>query len=303
MTGEIRFDGSVAVITGSGSGIGASHARLLGARGCAVVVNDLDTAVAHAVADEVIASGGKAAAIASDVSTEAGAAALVATAIDAFGRIDIVVNNAGLLRPSAFADLTIELWDTLLAVNLRATFLVTHAAWPHLVEQGYGRVVSTTSNSGLLGVAGSAPYSAAKAAVWGFTRSLSLEGAPLGIAVNAVAPMAYTAMSASSRIAPKAWRTGEGDDWSRRLDTAHVSAVVAWLAHRDCTLNGQILSSAGGRVARFAMNLTDGFDREHLSVEDVRDHESELLAEAATIEYPAAFHEGRDLHRRLLGPR
>jgi NAD(P)-dependent dehydrogenase (short-subunit alcohol dehydrogenase family) len=301
MTG-LRFDGRVAVVTGGGTGLGASHARLLASRGAWVIVNDLDGHAADSVARQIDDSGGNAVALASDVATEAGAGALIAAALGEFGRIDIVVNNAGVLRSAPFSEMTVDLWDHVVAVNLRGTFLVTHAAWPHLAAQGYGRVVSTTSNSGLLGIAGSSAYASAKAAVWGLTRSLALEGEPLGINVNAVAPLAYTAMSQTSKIAPKAWQAGEGDAWSRRLDVTQVSPVVAWLAHEDCTLNGKVLSAVGGRVARFAMRVTDGFDVEHLTIEDVRDNESLVLADDDVgIEYTAAHQEGRDMHRRLLG--
>lgn len=300
MAGEVRFDGRVAIITGAGTGIGRSHALLLARRGAAVVVNDLDADAAESVVADISASGGRAITHAADIATEDGADGLVRAAIDNLGRIDIVINNAGLLRASAFADMTPDVWDRVVGVNLRATYLVTHAAWPRLVAQRYGRVVSTTSNSGLLGVAESSAYAASKAAVWGLTRSLALEGQSVGIAVNAVAPIAYTAMSATSRIAPAAWRNGEGDAWSRRLDPGHVSATVAWLAHEQCTLNGQVLSSAGGRVSRFAMHVTEGFAVEALTIEDVRDHEAELFAEQVGREYRAAFEEGRDLHRRLL---
>lgn len=298
---QLRFDGRVAVITGGGTGIGAAHARLLATRGAAVVVNDLDESAAHGVVDEITSAGGNASVMISDIATEDGAAAVVDAAVDGFGRIDIVVNNAGVLRSAPFAEMTADLWDRVVAVNLRGTFLVTHAAWQHMVDQGYGRVVSTTSNSGLLGVAGSSAYSAAKAAVWGLTRSLSLEGRELGINVNAIAPMAYTAMSAASKIAPKAWRSGEGDAWSRRLDVTQVSPVVAWLAHETCALNGQVLSAVGGRVARFAMRVTQGFDDEVLTPEVIRDHEQELLSvDDYGAEYRAAFEEGRDAHHRLL---
>lgn len=299
--GQLRYDGRVAVVTGGGTGIGAAHARLLASRGAAVVVNDLGEDDARSVAEAITLAGGQAVAVASDIADEAGANATVDAAIDTFGRIDIVVNNAGVLRSSPFGELSVDLWDRVIAVNLRGTFLVTHAAWPHLAKQGYGRIVSTTSNSGLLGVAGSTAYSAAKAAVWGLTRSLSLEGAQVGIGVNAIAPMAFTAMSAASKIAPASWRSGEGDDWSRRLDVEQVSPVVAWLAHEDCTMNGQVLSAVGGRVARFAMLVTEGFDVDELTPELVRDNELDLLANDDGTEFRAASEEARAMHRRLMG--
>ena len=133
---ELRFDDRVAVVTGGGTGLGASHARLLAARGAAVVVNDLDRHHAGEVAAEIIRSGGRAIVVTSDISTDDGAREPIDAAIDEYGRIDIVVNNAGVLRSAPFADMTAAVWDHVIAVNLRGTFLVTHAAWPHFVEPG-----------------------------------------------------------------------------------------------------------------------------------------------------------------------
>ena len=297
-----KLDGKVAIVSGSGRGIGREIALKLAGDGAAVVVNDLDGDAAESIVAELQAGGGRAMAHGGDIATEDGAADLVAAAVGGFGRVDIVVNNAGLLRSAPFAELAADVWDRVIAVNLRGTFLVTRAAWAHFAGQGYGRVVSTTSNSGLLGIVGSSAYAASKAAVWGLTRSLALEGAELGIHVNAVAPLAYTAMSKASKIAPEAWRTGEGDAWSRRLDPAQVSPVVAWLAHEDCPLTGRVLSAAGGRVARFALRVTEGFAVDRLDIEAVRDHAEELLADDLGVEYTAASEEGRDLHRRLLRP-
>lgn len=306
---ELRFDGRVAIVTGAGSGLGRSHARLLAARGAAVVVNDLpardpgDPPTADRVAAEIQETGGRAVAVSADIAQDEEARSLVETALERFGRLDIVVNNAGLLRASDFGEMTSELFDQVIAVNLRAAVLVTGAAWPALARQRYGRIVSTTSNSGLLGTAGSTAYAAAKAGLWGFTRSLALEGAELGIHVNAIAPLAYTAMAAKSRVAPPSWRSGEGDAWSRRLAVEQVSPAVAWLAHEDCQQNGQIWSVAGGRVARFVMALTRGYDVETLTVEQVRDHEQKLLEEAPTDVLERSPDEGKLLHRRLMGPR
>jgi NAD(P)-dependent dehydrogenase (short-subunit alcohol dehydrogenase family) len=300
MTPLLRFDGRTAVITGAGAGLGRAHALLLAERGAKVVVNDLHADAAHDVVAEITSAGGTAVAYPADISHPEGATGLVQTALDAWGRIDIVVNNAGLLQPTDFADMTPEIFDRAYAVNLRSSFLVTHAAWKPMVAQGYGRVVHTSSNSGLFGIAGSTGYASAKAGLWGFTRSLSLEAGPLGIHVNAIGPIAYTAMSRSSRVAPDSWKRGEGDAWSRRLDVAFVSPAVAWLAHEECTMNGQVLSVAAGRVARFVMGLNHGFVSEALTIEDVRDHDDLLLTETPD-EFPTkANDESVALHRRVM---
>ncbi|MGD9701234.1 MAG: SDR family NAD(P)-dependent oxidoreductase [Acidimicrobiia bacterium] len=170
---ELRFDGRVAVVTGAGAGLGRSHARLLADRGTAVVVNDIDADAARATVKAIIDAGGSADAHTADITQRDGAASLVETALARFGRIDIVVNNAGALQASDFGEMTGELFERMLAVNLSTAFHVARNAWPHLAAQGYGRIVSTTSNSGLLGTAGSTGYAAAKAGVWGLTRSLA----------------------------------------------------------------------------------------------------------------------------------
>ena len=297
----IRFDGRVAVVTGAGSGLGRAHAHLLAARGATVMVNDLTSAAAQTVADEIVNAGGLASPFAADVASAVGADALIAATVETHGRLDIVVNNAGLLRAADMGEMSNDLFDQMLAVNLGSAFRVVRAAWPHLAAQGYGRVVSTTSNSGLLGTAGSTGYAAAKAGIWGLTLSLALEGYPLGIHVNAVGPMAFTSLSQQSRVAPESWRSGQGDAWSRRLDVNQVSPAVAWLAHESCDVTGQIWSSAGGRVARFVLGLTRGFDSDALTIEQVRDNEHAVADVAGPLDYFAnSGDEGRSLHRRLM---
>jgi NAD(P)-dependent dehydrogenase (short-subunit alcohol dehydrogenase family) len=223
------------------------------------------------------------------------------TAIDTYGRVDIVVNNAGILRSSNFQDMTEQLWDEVLGVNLRGSYLVTRAAWPLMTEQGYGRIVFTTSNSGLLGVPGSSAYAASKAALWGLTRVLAIEGASVGIHANAVAPMAFTRMSSQSRLVPTSWQDGEGDAWAARLAPSYVAPVVAWLAHEDCELTGEVLSAAAGRVARFFMGLSPGVVDDELSIETVRDRIDEIVLEDGYEVLNRAFDEGRRLRRRVLG--
>jgi NAD(P)-dependent dehydrogenase (short-subunit alcohol dehydrogenase family) len=237
---------------------------------------------------------------AASVATEAGADTIVASAVDSFGAVDILVNNAGLLRAADFSDMTADLWDQVVGVNLRGAFLMTSRVWPLMTARSYGRIVMTTSNSGLLGIAGSSAYASAKAGLWGLTRSLALEAEPVGIRVNAVAPMAYTAMSATSRIAPEAWRSGVGDRWSNQLQAERVSPAVAYLAHESCTLNGAVLSAAGGRVGRFFMGLTPGFIDDDVSPEAVRDRLDEVLMEDGYEVLPKASEEGRRLHARIF---
>jgi NAD(P)-dependent dehydrogenase (short-subunit alcohol dehydrogenase family) len=302
---ELRFDGRVAIVTGAGSGVGRAHALLLASRGAAVIVNDLPASdrsgPAIGVVEEILAGGGTAEAMETDVTSEDGAVELVRCAVERFGRLDVLINNAGLLRSADFGEMTTTLFDQVLAVNLRATFLVSNAAWTVMAEQKYGRLLSTTSNSGLLGTAGSTAYASAKAAVWGLTRSLALEGRRLGINVNAIAPIAFTQMSMTSRLAPPSWRSGEGDDWAHRLDPALVAPAAAWLVHEQCDVNGQIWSVAGGRVAQFFMGLSDGFVDDQLTIESVRDRGGELFHDGAFEVLGRAADEGRALRRRLLG--
>lgn len=302
--GIVDFAGRVAVVTGAGSGLGRQHALLLASRGAAVVVNDVadDGRAGQAVADEIGVAGGRAVASAHDIATADGAEAVVVQAVEELGGLDIVVNNAGILRSAEVDALDVDTWDAVTGVNLRGSFLVSRAAWAHFRERRYGRIVYTTSNSGLLGVPGSSAYSASKAGLWGLTRTLSLEGAELGIRVNAIAPLAFTPMARTSRTAPRAWRDGTGDAWSDRLAPERVSPVVGYLAHEDCVLNGEVLSVAGGRVARFFLGVTNGYVNASLDVEDVAVHIDEILDPGTYEIFAEAGEENRHLYRRLQKP-
>jgi len=267
---ELGFDGKVAIVTGAGNGLGRAHAMLLASRGAQVVVNDLggsvsgegsDASAAQAVVKEIEAAGGVAVADGNSVATREGGAALVQTAIDAFGHLDILVNNAGILRDKAFHHLTPELLDPVLDVHLRGAFWVTQPAFALMREQGYGRVVNTSSAAGIFGNFGQANYGAAKMGIVGLTRVLAQEGARHNVRVNVIAPMARTRMT-EELLGPMA----------DRLDPQLVSPVVAYLCHESCDLTSRILSVGGGRVAEIFIGVTRGWSSEELDVESVRDN-------------------------------
>jgi NAD(P)-dependent dehydrogenase (short-subunit alcohol dehydrogenase family) len=251
----VTFAGDVVLVTGSGAGLGRAYAHLLAASGARVVVNDLSIAPdgrdliggsAQRVVDEITALGGEAVADAHSVADPDGARAAVATALDHFGRIDAVINNAGIVRSGGYHRLTPDDIHAVLGVHLIGSILVTRAAWGAMKDQGYGRVVFTSSSIGLLGTPANAAYGGAKGGLAGLTRVLASEGASSGILVNAVAPMAVT------RLNEAVMSTIFGP--ATELLTADIVAPVAgFLVHRDCALTGEILSAAGGRVARFAL--------------------------------------------------
>jgi NAD(P)-dependent dehydrogenase (short-subunit alcohol dehydrogenase family) len=269
---ELRFNGRVAIVTGAGQGLGRQHALELAARGAKVVVNDLGGALdgsgasagpADAVVEEIKKNGGEAVANNDDVATAEGAQAIVRTALDTFGKIDIVVNNAGILRDKSFKNMAPEEFDQVIAVHLRGSFLVTHAAWPHLREQAYGRVVMTSSPAGLFGNFGQANYSSAKMGLVGLTKTLAAEGAKYNIKVNAIAPIAWTRMT--EEMFPP--------EYKDKLSVELVTPVVAWLVHESNEGTGETYSVGGGRVARVFVAEGPGHtSQDGLSAEDVRDN-------------------------------
>jgi len=267
---ELGYDGKVVIITGAGGGLGRQHALLMASRGALVVINDLGGAVdgsgsdkgaAERVVDEIKALGGEAAADTNSVATPEGGKAIVQTAVDAFGKVDVVINNAGILRDKAFGNMEPELLDPVIDVHLKGAFNVTRAAWAIMKEQGYGRIVSTSSAAGIFGNFGQTNYGAAKMGLVGFTRVLAVEGAKYNIKANAIAPLALTRMTENLM-------GGLGD----KLDPALVSPLVAVLAHEDCPVSGQTFSVGGGRVAHVFIGETQGYHNPNLSMEDVRDN-------------------------------
>ena len=274
---DIGFDGRVAIVTGAGGGLGRAHALLLAARGARVVVNDVggsvsgeggDAGPAQRVVDEIVAAGGEAVPDTHSVATPEGGAAIVATALEEFGQLDIVVNNAGILRDKTFQKMTPDLLEPVLDVHLKGAFYVTRPAWAHMRERNYGRVVNTSSNSGILGNFGQSNYGAAKMGLVGLTRVLAVEGAKYHIKVNAIAPVAKTRMTEELL-----------GSLGEKIEPATVSPIVAYLAHEDCPVTGEVYSAAGGRIARFFIGLTQGYYNPALTVEDVRDHFAEIRAE------------------------
>ena len=246
---EIRYDGRVAVITGAAGGLGRSHAIALARRGCALVLNDLgggprgdggDRAPAELVAEEVQALGAEAIANANDIGSAAGGQAVIEAALEKFGRVDVVINNAGILRDAAFHKMSDDDWERIFAVHVRGSFNVTRAAWPHLRAAGYGRVLMTTSGAGLWGNFGQTNYSAAKLAQIGMMNTLKIEGGRYGITVNAIAPVAKSRLT----------ETVMPPDWLEKLGPHPVSQLVAWLCSEACTETGAIYECGGGWYAR-----------------------------------------------------
>ncbi|MDH3470658.1 MAG: SDR family NAD(P)-dependent oxidoreductase [Acidimicrobiia bacterium] len=270
----IDFQDRVAIVTGAGGGLGRSHALLLAGRGASVVVNDLGGEVggsgssetpAQQVVDEIVAAGGSAVAEYSSVATPDGGDAIVAKALEEFGRVDIVVNNAGILRDKSFGKLEWPDLDAVIDVHLKGAFYVTRAAFAHMKEQNYGRVVVTSSNAGLFGNFGQTNYGAAKLGLVGFMNVLKIEGAKNNIKVNAIAPVAHTRMT-EELLGPLA----------EMLQPEQVSPAVAYLCSEACELTGEIWSAAGGSVSRIFIGLTDGYFKPAsdgpLTIEDVQDN-------------------------------
>jgi NAD(P)-dependent dehydrogenase (short-subunit alcohol dehydrogenase family) len=264
---QLGFDGKVAIITGAGGGLGRQHALLLASRGALVVVNDLggaidgtgsDKGAAERVCDEIKAAGGEAVPDTNSVATPEGGAAIVQTALDAYGKIDIVINNAGILRDKSFHNMEPDLLNPVLDVHLKGAFYVTQPAWVRMREQGYGRIISTSSAAGLFGNFGQTNYGAAKMALVGFTRVLAVEGAKYNIKANAIAPLALTRMT-ENLMGPL------GD----KLDPGLVSPLVGYLASEECEPSGRVFSVGGGRIAEVFIGETQGYFNREMTPEDV----------------------------------
>lgn len=287
----MRFDGRVAVVTGAGRGLGRAYALLLAERGAAVVVNDLggevdgsgqDPGPAQDVVREIEAAGGAAAVNAASVTSEEGATSIVETALNKFGRVDIVINNAGILTPTLFPEMTLDDLARHMDVHLNGSFNVTRAAWPHMQRQHYGRVILTASPA-VLGRAPAIAYTTAKGALYAFGRGLASIGPPDGVNVNVIAPIAETRMRFPG-FHNLAGAEGERPhfDLGQGATPEAVAPAVIYLVHESCPVNGELVISGRGRVAR--MFLAENRGIVGISTpEEVRDNWTTVCAEEGYI--------------------
>jgi NAD(P)-dependent dehydrogenase (short-subunit alcohol dehydrogenase family) len=279
---ELRFDGRVAIVTGAGGqnpSLGRSHAGLLAERGAKVVVNDLGVgpdgrgtlrANAEQVAEEIRAAGGEAIPDQHSVAEEEGARSVVATALDTWGRLDIVVNNAGVCFMAHFDEISSADIRSIIDVHLMGTLWMCRAAWPHMREAGYGRIVNTTSGA-MFGIENLSIYGAAKSGIFGLTRGLAVEGAAFGIKVNALGPAANTtAIRHFNETSPFT------SLMEAHFPTSLVSPAVAYLAHERCELSGANLEAGAGNVGLRVFGQTAGYTDTDLTVEKVLENLSTI---------------------------
>ncbi|OHV06810.1 SDR family NAD(P)-dependent oxidoreductase [Mycobacterium talmoniae] len=264
---ELRFDDRVAVITGAGRGLGRAYALLLASRGAKVVVNDpggslggdgTDTGPAEQVVAEITAAGGEAVACTESVATAAGGAAIAAAALDRYGRLDILIHNAGTVRRGSLLEMSYADFDAVVDVHLRGAFHVVRPAFPAMCAAGYGRIVLTSSIGGLYGNHGVANYAVAKAGLIGLSNVAALEGAASGVRCNIIVPAADTRMA-------EGIDTSAYPPWGPEL----VAPAVGWLAHESCSVSGEMLIAIAGRVARAVLAETPGVYRPSWSIEQV----------------------------------
>jgi NAD(P)-dependent dehydrogenase (short-subunit alcohol dehydrogenase family) len=292
---DLRFDGRVAVVTGGGRGLGRSYALLLASRGAKVVVNDpggsldgegVDSGPAESVVSEITAAGGQAVACTESVSTPEGGDSIVRSALEHYGRVDVLVHNAGNVRGGSLKEMSYEDFDAVLDVHLRGAFNVVRPAFPLMCEAGYGRIVLTSSIGGLYGNYNVANYAAAKSGVIGLSNVAALEGAAEGVRCNVIVPAAVTRMA-------------EGIDTSAYppMGSELVAPVVGWLAHESCSVTGELFIALAGRVARAVIAESPGVCRSSWTIEDVSSHLDAIRKVEAPLVFPVVP-DGHDQHIR-----
>lgn len=281
---ELRFDDRVAVVTGAGRGLGREYALLLAARGAKVVVNDvggsltgdgLDSGPAAEVVREIVAAGGKAVVSTDTVATVTGGRAIIGSALDNFGRVDILVHNAGNVRRAPLAQMSYHDFDAVLDVHLRGAFHVVREAFPHMCTADYGRIVLTSSIGGLYGNHDVANYGVAKAGIIGLSNVAAIEGAGHNVKSNVIVPAAVTRMA-------------EGIDTSAYppMGADLVAPAVGWLAHESCSVTGEMLVAIAGRIARAYIAETPGVYRPSWTVEEVAEQIGDIRDTAGSVAFP-----------------
>jgi NAD(P)-dependent dehydrogenase (short-subunit alcohol dehydrogenase family) len=283
--GELRFDGKVVVVTGAGRNLGREYALLFASRGARVLVNDLGVGIsdtdgvadapaeppADAVVAEIRAAGGEAVANRDTISTPEGGRAIIDAALDAFGTVDVVVNNAGQVRMAPFTELTEAQLDAVIDTQLRGPLNVSRPAWAAMAERGGGRFVNVSSGAAFGGVPGGAVYGLAKMGVIGLTLAMASEGKDVGISANVIAPYAKTRPETGFGPFPP---SAELNDW---LHPRLIAPLVGWLAHDACPLSGECFSVGGGHYARVQLTITDGYVDRDASVESIAANASTIL--------------------------
>lgn len=290
MADEIRFDDRVAVITGAGGGLGRAHALLLASRGAKVVVNDLggsmdgvggDATPAQKVCDEIKAAGGEAVPNYDSVSEWDSAQNIIKTAIDTWGKVDILINNAGILRDKSIMKMEILDWDLIMAVHLSGTFFCSKAAFPHMREAGYGRILSTSSAAGIYGNFGQTNYGAAKMGIAGMMLSLKLEGAKYNIKANTLVPVAGTRLTATV-MPPQV---------VEMLKPEFVSPIAAYAVSEACQDSGQIFVAGAGYFSRAAIVEGPGVffdDAAAVTPDDIAAKWADIVKLEGAVEFDSA---------------
>jgi len=284
---QVSFENRTVIVTGAGNGLGKAYALDLGSRGAKVVVNDLGGAVdgsgsgstpADEVVNEIITNGGEAVANYDSVATKEGGQSIVQTAIDNFGTVDAVINNAGILRDKSFAKMEEDDLNAIIDVHLKGTFFVCQPAFIQMKEQGYGRFVNVSSPSGLFGNFGQLNYGAAKMGIVGLTNVLAIEGAKYNIKANVIAPNAATRMTEELF----------GEDMSKLLTVDNITPLVVYLASEQCEITHEIFSAGGGRFARIGISTDVGYFNPAAKAEDIFDNIDEIRDLSNSI-YPTSL--------------